>query len=141
MEWPLFIMLLGKVLNKLWKFLLNTDPTLIFKKKFSFSFSFFFKIFFCCNTVDLLDCDGGGWVVGMRGWWRGLEWFFLKKNFLFLFFYCVRMGKQFLMLQEIRILLNWSSNWRFFFISLSSFFFLTFSLFLSVFDLFLVEVE
>ena len=95
--------------------------------------SFFLFPFFVA-TIDLLDCDGwvGGWVVGMRGWWRGLEWFFFFWNFLFLFFDCVRMGKQWLTLQKIKTLLNWSSNWRFYFLFLSLlFFFLTFSSFSS----------
>ena len=127
MDGLLFTLLLREVLNKLFKFLLNIDPTLIFKPKFSFSFSFF--IYFFVATVELC------WFVMGGGWWDwGLEWFgvvwsgFLFWNFLFLIFlFCVRMGKQCLMLQKIRTLLNWSSNWRFyFFISLSSFFFFWF---------------
>ena len=74
MDGLLFTQLLTKVLNKLWKFLLNMDPTLIFKTKFSFSF-FFFNIFLCCNTVDLLDC-----VEGFGVWF----FFFLKLSFLLL---------------------------------------------------------
>ena len=80
-----------------------------------FIFFFFLKIFFCCNSWDLLNCDG--WVE-----WFGVVFFF-ETFFFLIFFYCVRMGKQCLMLQKIRTLLNWSSNWRFYFFYFSLFFF------------------
>ena len=64
-------------------------------------FFFFFKKYFFVATVWALDG------------------FFFFETFFSDLFYCVRMGKQFLMSQKIRTLLNWSSNWRFyFFISL-----------------------
>ena len=78
---------------------------------FWFSFFFFFLIFFL--LFDLL-------IVGLFVCCcELLEWFFLKLFFFFL----VRMVKQSLMLQKIRKLLNWLSNWRFYFSSFFHFIF------------------
>ena len=70
MEWPLFTVLLIKVLNKLLKFLLNMVPMFIFKINwFSFFLIFFYFLFFlslfvvvgsllvilCCPVVELCE--------------------------------------------------------------------------------------
>ena len=99
------------------KILIEHRSNINIQNKVFIFFFFFFNIFYC-NTVDLLDCGGGGWEWGVGGGVWSV--FFLKKTyFLFLFFCCVRMGKQWLMLQKIKTLLNWSSNWKYYFLFLS----------------------
>ena len=81
MEWPLFSVLLSKVLNKLLKFLLDV-PMFIFKIKFLFSFLFLLFFF-----ISLFVVVGSLLIVSCRFWMVELcDIYFVFVLFLTTFF-------------------------------------------------------
>ena len=123
MDGLLFTMLLGKVLNKLWKFLLNMDPMFIFKLKFSFSFWFWFSFLFLCFFSFLYLLIVGSLFGGCFICWLIVSgcvvWYFILFLFFFLnnFFFLLKDGKTALHIaaergleQIVKILVEHGSN-------------------------------